>query len=779
MVYLRCKLPETLGGVRVNGKFNVCAVVNESVVKPLQTSVGNNIELSAMGEDAEGDNIRYIWSGTGGDIDDPNAMDTIYTCEEAGKQTVTIRVSDDGFEYCMDEWTTVVTCVGGDGNPCDGIVCEPDGNECTVSECDPSDGMCKDEDVDNGTDCKNGDGTCLDGECVDIDRCEDVNCDDDEECTDNECNPLTGNCINDPVDDGTDCDADGGAGMCVDGDCMAKDLCDGVTCEDTGNECTVGVCNMQTGNCDPMDVPDSTECNAGAGACSAGECIDNNLCDGVDCSAAAQCVEDGTCDAADGSCIPGANRPADTSCDEDGGTVCDETGNCVECNSAGQCADDGNECTVATCASNECGSTNVGDGANCDFNGGEGICEGGTCVEKPECSLPSECDDLNECTTNECALGMCEFPPNDGADCDASGLPGLCEAGACIGLCEGVNCPDLGECMVNECKPQNGDCEGSPVDDGTPCDGGTGECDAGACVPTDLCQGEDCSDGDECTQDLCDSGTGVCSNPSEPVGTLCGNDGQCTSDDPPVCTEGACTDQTGYCVGDTALPCADDYQCAAGTCSVSALACHADADCGVCVFAGTQCSGDFMCTDFGDSCTASTETCNGADTCDVSGSNSAFICGPPGTQIKNILTGCGVCAGGLGDCPPNCFGAPQNPALGAAACTAGSLLRTPEGACPSGLDSACLGCYGLSVDCGSAAGPPGGCLNACSDLTPGSIDGPNGCNCIDCITTECDPAFAACSGFPNGSPAGDPNAHPTSVGGPPVCEAVPAVDCNN
>jgi hypothetical protein len=109
--------------------------------------------------------------------------------------------------------------------------------------------------------------------------------------------------------------------------------------------------------------------------------------------------------------------------------------------------------------------------------------EGGTCVEKPECSISSECDDLNECTTNACVLGMCEFTPNDGAECDAGGQPGLCEAAACVGLCEGANCPDLGECMVNECNPSNGDCEASPVGDGTPCDGGNGTCQAGVCEP--------------------------------------------------------------------------------------------------------------------------------------------------------------------------------------------------------------------------------------------------------------------------------------------------------
>jgi hypothetical protein len=186
-----------------------------------------------------------------------------------------------------------------------------------------------------------------------------------------------------------------------------------------------------------------------------------------------------------------------------------------------------------------------------------------------------------------------------------------------------------------------------------------------------------------------------------------------------------------------------------------------------------------MCPDFGDTCTANAETCNGNDTCDTSGSNSAFICGPEGTQIKDILTFCGVCAGGLSDCPLDCFGAAQNPDNGADACTEGALLRTPDGACPAGLDSGCIGCYGLSVACGSAAGPPGGCLDVCASLTPGAIDGPNGCDCIDCITTECDPAFAACAGFGNGSPNGTPNAHTPSIGGPPVCEAIPTPNCDN
>jgi hypothetical protein len=522
MVYLRCKLPETLGGVRVNGKFNVCAVVNESVVKPLQTSVGNDIDLSAMGEDAEGDDITYIWSGTGGDIDDPNAMDTTYTCEDVGQHSVTITVSDDGFEYCMDSWTTVVTCVEGDGNLCDGVVCVPDGNECTESNCDRSDGICKDENVDDGTGCDGDTGMCMDGECVDVDQCQDVDCDDEEECTDDSCTPLTGNCINAPVNDGTDCD--GGAGMCVDGECIAENLCDGVTCEDTGNECTVGVCNMQTGVCNPMDVPAGTECNAGAGACSAGECVDNNMCEGVDCTSAAECVNDGTCHPADGQCIPGSNKPADASCTEGGGSVCDDAGVCVACNSADQCTG-GDQCNATTCVDNACGTAPVMDGTICDFNGADGVCEAGACVEAPQCNSPGDCDDGTVCTTESCVDGMCGYDPDDGAECDAGGIPGLCEAGACVGLCEGQDCTSDSQCVEDgTCNDQTGNCvpgDNSPQDQACT-EGGGAFCDgSGNCVE---CNNEgQCSSGQVCTENVCMSGSVDYPLTSRPITVGCSN----------------------------------------------------------------------------------------------------------------------------------------------------------------------------------------------------------------------------------------------------------------
>ena len=113
MVFLNCKIPTNLGGVRVNGKFNICAQVAKVVVSPLQTSVGNDITLSAQAVDTEGDDVTFEWTASGGSIADASAADTSYTCGEVGEQSITITVSDD--PECMDDWTVAVTCVDGDG----------------------------------------------------------------------------------------------------------------------------------------------------------------------------------------------------------------------------------------------------------------------------------------------------------------------------------------------------------------------------------------------------------------------------------------------------------------------------------------------------------------------------------------------------------------------------------------------------------------------------------------------------------------------------------------
>lgn len=112
MVMLNCKRPERLGSVRVNGKFNVCAELTKVVVSPLQTSLGNDIDLFSAAEDLEDDDIHYLWIGTGGSIDNAQAASTTYTCTDLGDHFVKITVTDEpDSEYCDSSWTVQVRCV--------------------------------------------------------------------------------------------------------------------------------------------------------------------------------------------------------------------------------------------------------------------------------------------------------------------------------------------------------------------------------------------------------------------------------------------------------------------------------------------------------------------------------------------------------------------------------------------------------------------------------------------------------------------------------------------
>ena len=207
MVIVNCKLPQELGGVRVNGKFNICAQLTKMVVAPLQTSVGNDISLFSTASDEEGDPITYMWTSHSGSIADPVAASTTYTCTEAGDDDITVLVTDDDGTYCMSMWTVRVTCVAGDGNPCDDVTCEDDGNECTDATCNPANGRCETSDNTNACDGRNG--TCNAGVCQPNDLCIGVDCNDNDQCTIDVC--VNGKCSN-TLDTGASCD--GGAGTC-------------------------------------------------------------------------------------------------------------------------------------------------------------------------------------------------------------------------------------------------------------------------------------------------------------------------------------------------------------------------------------------------------------------------------------------------------------------------------------------------------------------------------------------------------------------------------------
>jgi len=137
----------------------------------------------------------------------------------------------------------------------------------------------------------------------------------------------------------------------------------------------------------------------------------------ADCGANPGCTVDAFIDNVSVTCGSGGGEPG----------TCSE-GMCVpnaDCSVAGDCPDDGNECTDATCDAGTCGTsnnTNV-----CD--GGNGTCSAGVCVPDSDCSVAGDCpDDGNECTDAVCDAGACGTSNNTNA-CD--GGAGTCSAGVC------------------------------------------------------------------------------------------------------------------------------------------------------------------------------------------------------------------------------------------------------------------------------------------------------------------------------------------------------------
>lgn len=127
MVMLNCKSPTTLGSVRANGEFNICAELTKVVVSPLQTSVGSQIDLFATAEDAELDDINFLWTADGGVVADNTASETTFTCGSSGAGSVTVTVSDDLFDVCDHSWTVPVECVPIDPDvACDEGFCADD-----------------------------------------------------------------------------------------------------------------------------------------------------------------------------------------------------------------------------------------------------------------------------------------------------------------------------------------------------------------------------------------------------------------------------------------------------------------------------------------------------------------------------------------------------------------------------------------------------------------------------------------------------------------------------
>jgi hypothetical protein len=284
------------------------------------------------------------------------------------------------------------------------------------------------------------------------------------------------------------------------------------------------------------------------------------------------CAQDGSCSEGctcldHNICIP--SREDTEFCCDVGEKLCNgeciETDMCCE-NCVEDCTDqDGDGYGVGPgCAVQDCDDTRndihpvADEGLNapgtCD-DSADNDCDQQTDTQDPDCracTSPSDCDDTNICTGEECNNGVCGHTNNDGVGCNdenACTQTDTCQGGTCTGA-NPVICTALDQCHdAGTCNTGTGICSSQAKTNGTACNDGN------ACTQTDTCHNGTCTGSnpvgcaasDPC-QDVgtCNPRTGTCFYPAKTDGTGC-NDGLfCT--DPDTCTAGVCGGPPRICL---------------------------------------------------------------------------------------------------------------------------------------------------------------------------------------------------------------------------------------
>lgn len=398
-------------------------------------------------------------------------------------------------------------------------------------------------------------------------------------------------------------------------------------------------------------------------------------------------------------------------CDDDGGAVCDDSGNCVECNEVADCPSDqpyecnNNICVPLTCINEtlDVGETDVdcggpicpkcADNLNCLA---PGDCESGVCEDKGmglKCQPPSCTDGVVNGDESDVDCGGLFQPEHDcprcktGQDCTASTD---CIGGECSGMGGAV-----GTCLPN-CfdTEQNGtetdiDCGGACM---LKCDPGQGCGMDVDCVTTAYC------DVDTCAVKKID-------------GTMCGGGNECVST---FCTDSVCCDQmcSGLCQACTAMIKGQGSDGACGNILTNTDPGNECAGAGVCDGGGACKKG------VGDSCMNGTECAS--NNC-VDGVCCSTSCSGPANACK----ACSMAKTGQADgtCANITSGSdPDSECPGATTCNGGSCNQIANGdACTLVDGSECAS--GSCVDgvcCNSACA---GTCQACSNAKTGQANG--------------------------------------------------------
>ena len=227
-------------------------------------------------------------------------------------------------------------------------------------------------------------------------------------------------------------------------------------CPPTGNPCVIVTCDA--GVCGTAFVAAGTPTqNQKVGDCHVEQCDGaGNATNAVDDD---DVPGDGNACTSD-VCTSGAPSnpplPVDTACNQNGGSVCNGGGACVECTSGAQCA-------TGVCAGNACQAASCADGVE---NGSETDidCGGMACLP---CASGKTCLTAADCQTASCTGGVCQAPavvsatPGDAATGVATGAtvavtfsrpmnPATLTAQTAIGPCAGsiqLSTDDFATCL--------------------------------------------------------------------------------------------------------------------------------------------------------------------------------------------------------------------------------------------------------------------------------------------------------------------------------------------
>lgn len=207
------------------------------------------------------------------------------------------------------------------------------------------------------------------------------------------------------------------------------------------------------------------------------------------CGSPMDCPEPSSdCDVA--TCVAGAcgvdHAMAKTPCTNDGGKVCDGAGNCVTCLAHDDCPASTTLCQVPTCSGGACGVKPAQSATPCNDSGGKVCDDNGQCVQclsSADCvgAIANQClgglyTEPSQCSNGKCVLGKT-------VNCTMMKL--ACTPSGCMACTVDADCgmPTQDSCKTPKCL--SGACEATNVPQGTDCasPNGSGTCNAsGTCL---------------------------------------------------------------------------------------------------------------------------------------------------------------------------------------------------------------------------------------------------------------------------------------------------------